>query len=385
MLPWDLIIFYFLVLIGTVSGSYYCFTQYSNYMAWNEIPEIHYNEVTSQTMFSVIVAGRNEAENIVHCLTSILNQDFAKNKFEIIFVDDHSEDQSLSLVQNEFDSDVKTICLSEFQVGFGKKNALQAAINQAKGDWIVTTDADCIVPINWLAGIQSMINESQQLKIITGPVAFKTQSSYLEIFQQLDIIGMMGVTAGGIARKVAYLANGANLAYQRAAFLEVNGFQGIDEKASGDDMLLLHKIVQAYPNSAGFAKSSQQVVLTNTEVTLNNFFKQRLRWASKGSDFQSNSTWLQMVMVFLFSFSIVACLLLSIVKASSFLLLFCLFYIIKFNVDYIYQSKFSRYFGKEKLIKHITWASLAHAFYITIVGIWAQFYKTYDWKGRATK
>ena len=58
------------------------------------------------------------------------------------------------------------------------------------------------------------------------------------------------------------MCNGANLAYEKKVFYEVGGFEGIDKIASGDDMLLMHKIQKIYPDKIGYLKSADVIVKT---------------------------------------------------------------------------------------------------------------------------
>ena len=192
---------------------------------WN-IP----NDFQPKTKISILIPARNEADNIGNCIESILNQTYPKNLFEIIVLDDFSEDETAELVNNYTKNNLTTIRLialgnyiSLDDTQSFKKKAIEIGIAQANGELIVTTDADCVVQPNWLMLIAS-IYEEKQPKFIAAPVNFYQEQNDFERFQSLDFIGMMGITGSGIHTKLMNMCNGANLAYSKAVFYEVKGF-----------------------------------------------------------------------------------------------------------------------------------------------------------------
>ncbi len=131
------------------------------------------------------------------------------------------------------------------------------------------------------------------------------EKSLFEKFQSLDFIGMMGVTGAGIHGRFMNMCNGANLAYEKKAFYEVDGFNGIDKIASGDDMLLLQKMANRFPNQICFLKNKNATVLTHAKSDLKSFFQQRIRWASKSSSYQEFQITFILALVFFFCVSTV--------------------------------------------------------------------------------
>ena len=375
----------FLTITG-ITSIYYLYTHFANIQAWKAIETTDpltpsKNAASTEFFFSVLIPARNEAANIINCISSILAQDFPRSMYEVILIDDHSTDNTVSIAREKFGDSIIIINQKGEDLG-GKKSALKTGIVQAQGRWIITTDADCEVPACWLSVLANEIENNQPV-FIAGPVLIKSiENTWLEKFQRLDIIGMMGVTAGGIHRQAAYLANGAHLAYLKSAFENVEGFKGIDKKASGDDMLLLQKIAKKFPGQISFAKAQANAVITSAENTWAAFFQQRLRWASKGNSFPNFSTWLQMVLIFIFCSAVIFSLLLLPFNFYFFGTIAIILYIIKFLADYFYLRHLCHYFNSRELINSIWWATLFHAIYIFIIGISAQFYKTYEWKGR---
>jgi cellulose synthase/poly-beta-1,6-N-acetylglucosamine synthase-like glycosyltransferase len=341
---------------------------------------------TPSIKISILIPARNEAEGIDACLESILQNNYPKNLYEIIIIDDHSEDATPQIIQDKSVShpNLHLLSLKKYiqpnETQSFKKKAIETAIAQASGELIVTTDADCWVQKDWLLLVASYY-EKNNYKFIAAPVNFYKETNALTRFQSLDFMGMMGVTGGGIAGKWNYLCNGANLAYEKAAFYEVNGFSGIDNLASGDDILLLHKMVAHYPEGIGFLKNKAATVFTEAKPTLQSFISQRLRWATKNAGYTDIRVTATLGIVFIYSWLIVVFLIGSICKIAflwaALVLLAC-----KFIADAIFLRQMSRFFDRKELMKGYASAAWLHLLYILGIGTASLFIKKYEWKGR---
>lgn len=342
-----------------------------------------------KTNISIIAPARNEADAIEACLQSILTQNYPANSYEILIVDDHSTDATPQIVlqlAKQFPQ-IKLIALADFvdeknSKSF-KKKAIETALKQAKGELIVTTDADCIVPPNWLALIASYY-ETKNPKFIAAPVNFYQEKSALERFQSLDFIGMMGVTGAGIQGNFMNMCNGANLAYPKSAFYAVNGFEGIDHVASGDDMLLMQKIAAKFPDQIGYIKNPAACVLTHAKPTWKTFLNQRIRWASKSGSYKEWRVTLILAMVFFFCCNIVF----SLCLIPYFGWIGCAIFIgqllVKALMDFLFLSKMSAFFNRQDLMTTFWTSFFLHIAYIVLVGFLANIIKEYQWKGRKT-
>jgi cellulose synthase/poly-beta-1,6-N-acetylglucosamine synthase-like glycosyltransferase len=356
---------------------------------WKKLPFFVYTEGSPPTTFiSVLIPARNESDNILPCLDAILNGSYPKNLFEIIVIDDHSDDATPQLVRTYPSANVRLIELKNYvkladNQPF-KKRAIEAAIGESRGKLIVTTDGDCIAPPEWLSLIAAFYEQSGK-RFIAAPVNFYEEETAFERFQSLDYIGMMGVTGAGVAGQFTNMCNGANLAYEKALFHEVGGFKGIDHVASGDDMLLMQKIARFHPDALGFLKNPAATVLTKAKPTIADFMSQRLRWASKSSSYTEIFTVLQLVMVFCFCCNILLSLCLSIFCGIPALLLFLFQFILKSIADYFFLRTMARFFKREDLLQPFLRPQILHILYIIVVGSLANFKKTYQWKGRTVK
>ena len=344
-----------------------------------------------RTFVSVLIPARNEADKIEHCLDSILKNNFPKNLLEIIVIDDHSGDDTGAVVERKI-KNYPVIRLIELKNHLSagitttyKKKAIELAITEAKGDLIITTDADCTVPENWLSLITGFY-ETTSARFIAAPVNFHGEKNILEKFQSLDYIGMMGITGAGVCGGFMNMCNGANLAYEKKLFYEVGGFRGIDHIASGDDMLLMQKIAQLQPvGTIGFIKNKEAVVHSTAQPTVENFLTQRRRWASKSSSYTEWFTVFQLAVVLLFCASIFVNFILFFIFPSPEKYFLLPAMCVKIFADYFFLSSMTRFFMRRDLMRHFFPSQFLHIIYIVVVGCVSQLKKTYVWKGRRVK
>lgn len=350
---------------------------------WN-IP----NNFQPTTTITILIPARNEAENIEDCINSILNQTYPKALFEIIVLDDFSEDETPNLVDNYTKNGFNNVRLLQLanhispnETQSFKKKAIEIGIRQATGELIVTTDADCIVQPNWLMLIAS-IYEVKQPKFIAAPVNFHQEQNDFERFQSLDFIGMMGITGSGISTKIMRMCNGANLAYPKSIFTEVNGFQGIDNHASGDDMMLMQKIARLYPNEIVYLKNKTATTFTTAKPTLKSFINQRVRWSTKSKGYEERQVTMILIGVWLFCVSIPLTFLSSLFFGKIALFLCFGQLLIKTIADYRLLKTTSVFFNRSDLMQTFVKSSIYHLLYIIVVGFLGGIIQKYEWKGR---
>lgn len=367
----------------------YYFVMYRYLYYWNKLSiwETPQSYVPSSSV-SVIIPVRNEALNIEACVRSILSQNFPSNLLELIVVDDYSRDNTLGILQSIDDDRLKVLCLAdasegEIQVAY-KKKALEYGIQEARGELILTTDGDCIVPDRWL---QRMVHlyEAKDAKFIAAPVNFHEERNLLEYFQSLDFTGMMGITGAGISGRFMNMCNGANLGFNKAIFYKVGGYEGIDHLASGDDMLLMQKIARKYPEDIHYLKNAAATVLTPAQPTLRSFFHQRIRWASKSSDYKEWQVTAMLGVVWLYCWSIFFALGSFFILGSVALGLTLILLAAKSVIDYMLLRNTTKFFKRQELMQYFIPAQVMHILYIVIVGTLALFIKEYSWKGRVVR
>lgn len=372
---------FILIGVAVVSGLGYAAIIFRCIKGWYEIPQWEIPEGWNpQTFASVIIPARNEEENLPACLQSLFAQKYPSNLFEIILIDDHSDDKTIAVAKQLNAKNLKILSLAQ-EGKTHKKAAIEMGIENAKGDLIITTDADCLADENWLALIVSFY-ESKKAKFIAAPVNFYEEKNTFERFQSLDFIGMMGVTGAGIQTQKLSLCNGANLAYEKQAFYEVDGFKNIDGIASGDDILLLEKFQKAFPERVFFLKNKAATILTKAKPTLKEFINQRLRWAAKTGFYKNRTTVFVQNWVGAFSLFIVAMFFLIPFRGMLPLRLFVYSLVFKSIIDFFYLRKMTTFFERKDLMRAFISAQIWHLFYIVLVGGGSFFYKKTDWKGR---
>jgi len=369
---------------------------------WKAIPEAELPQTFKPKIFiSVLIPARNEAENIGPCLRSILEGNYPHNLLEIIVPDDFSEDRtaeivnqlSESLIPKKSGSESSISCIHladnlppESRFTPNKKKAIEIGVSKAKGEIIVTTDADCLVQKDWLLLIAAAF-ENPQTQMVCGPVAFHQEINLLQRFQSLDFLGLMGITGAGAKLGWHYMANGANLAFRKQVFETVNGYAGNEHLASGDDMFLVQKVARHWPGSVLFLKSREATVQTEAVSDWRTFWHQRLRWGTKNAAIPSWPLRFSLLTVFLFCWSIWVNLALAIAYTvmdipAYFFWVFLFQIIIKAAFDYFFLSEMCRFFNRKDLLRWFWPSFFMHTAYIALLGTMSIFYKKYEWKGR---
>ena len=340
------------------------------------------------TTFTVIIPARNEAENIADCLRSIMVQTYPHQLFEVIVVDDYSTDDTAEIVKilQQQHENIQLLQLEKLlqqkQLNSYKKKAIEIAIQHATGDYIVTTDADCIINKKWLQNFDAFIRKTNAV-FVAAPVRFEDTGSFVSKFQCLDFMSLQGITAASVVAGFHSMCNGANLAYSKNVFTQVGGFKGIDNIASGDDMMLMHKIYKHDKRSVGFLFSQDAVVVTKPMPTWKDFFNQRIRWASKADKFDDKRIIAVLALVYLFNLSFI---IVPIVAFWYWKLWYWwgIMLILKILVELRFMWPVASFFKEEKLL---WWFPVMQPFHIiyTVVAGWLGKFGTYKWKGRKVK
>ena len=348
-----------------------------------------------QTRISIIIPARNEGEFIGRCLDSICNQTYPTDLFEVLVVDDHSTDNTPAIIRSYESKNVKLISLKDFvddKLNAYKKKAIEIAVAHASGDLIVTTDADCFANENWLSTIVAFYEHYEPV-FIAAPVAIDCSNKFIEFFQGLDFMTLQGITGASVHKKIHSMCNGANMAYTKKAFTEVGGFTGIDNIASGDDMLLMHKIYTLYPDKVMFLKSTEAIVQTAPVNSIREFFNQRIRWASKADKYDDKRIFVVLLLVYLVNLLLVVLPVIAVfynVQYSMFNVqysiwtVWLLLLLLKTITELIFLMPVSKFFGKQQMLWMFPLMQPFHIIYTVIAG-WLGKFGSYSWKERKVK
>lgn len=335
---------------------------------------------------SVVIPARNEAAHIRACVQSVLAQEYPAGLMEVIVVDDHSEDDTAAIVKGMTDPCIQLLSLQHLTGGLAvrsyKKKAIETAVTHARGAIIVCTDADCVAPPRWLRHI-AWRYEQKGAQCVLGPVIAAGSSGFLQRFQALDMAGLMLCTGALAGRGQALLANGANLAYTKTAFEQVGGFEGIDHLASGDDLMLMHKMAARFPNGLVFAKHPDAMIQTPVQPDWTSFWRQRIRWATKTTRYQHPGLTLALAGIFLYSLTMPLSLIGSVLAGSGQAMAAAFVSLgIKTLADYRLLKRACQYAGQPWLLRHFALSELMHIAYMIGIGVLGNVVKRYEWKGR---
>ena len=382
--------------------------------AWRRIPAWSPPAMSQsfRTRITVLVPARNEQKNIGVCLDAIARQTYPSELYEVIVIDDHSTDGTAGLVKAfAAAAPFSLTCLpladavrtGTVQGGANqgeaapirahKKFAIETGITAAKGDLIVTTDADCWCDPGWLTAIASY-HEATGAKFIAAPVRIgpsldspsprltdpSSRHNLLFLLQTLDFVTLQGITAASVSRNFHSMCNGANRAYEKKAFFEVDGFKDIDQLPSGDDMLLMHKIYKKYPDKVFFLKNRTAIVSTRAEKTWKGFVHQRIRWASKATSYDDRRIFGVLLLVYLVNL-LFPLLLLASWWNTWYLWTLLLLVLVKTFAEYPFVRQVAGFFGQQRLMAYFPALQPLHIAYTVIIG-WLGQFGSYRWKDR---
>lgn len=334
------------------------------------------------TRVTIIIPARDEAETLPLLLQDIDNQVFPKDYFEVIVMNDASIDQTAAKVEqlkSKVKYQLKLVDVDASIAKSPKKRAITQAISMANGELMVTTDADCRVGVHWLNSLVQYYQVHAH-KLISAPVTFVNDSRVFTALQLVEFASLVGTGAVSMFLHRPNMCNGANLAYTKQVFIEVGGFEGSEEVASGDDEFLMHKVFQQFPDKVSFLKCKESIVYTNAQKTIGSFVHQRKRWASKWQFYQNWQVSALAVFIFCVNFGLIVGLLGAILGVFSWTA-FVFQVGLKWIIELVFLQTVLRFLGHGVVGWWIPITQLIYPFYVSFFGLLAQ-KKGYEWKGR---
>ncbi|WKZ70658.1 MAG: glycosyltransferase [Melioribacteraceae bacterium] len=332
---------------------------------------------------SVIIPLRDEAKNVESLCKSLKNQSLAKEFYEIIFVNDNSNDETLVNLEAHQPTNSRILNLTGSKSESArKKKALIEGIKQSKNDIIIVTDADCYHNPSWLETMTKYFDD--QTAVVAGPVDFETDGKFFSAFQRIEYAGLILTGAGLIGIGKPTICSAANLAYRKKVFEEVGGFDDQLNFTSGDDDMLIQKIALETTYKINFAYDKKALIKTQPKQKPEEFLEQRKRWASKSIFYRNNSLVVTIILLFLFYISLPLQLFGGIFLNSFLLISFLISFVNKIVVEYMVMNFGANSLYDRKMLRIFFIAEILQIPYIIYSAIGGLF-GNFRWKGDKVK
>ncbi|MDR3013317.1 MAG: glycosyltransferase [Chitinispirillales bacterium] len=344
--------------------------------------------------FSVIIAARNEEHNIAACLQTVFAQNISNNQYEVIVIDDRSNDTTLSILRelSNHHPNLKVITITEIPAGISpKKHAVSTGIKSAANDIIVFTDADCRVQPQWLSTIGKYFNNDDNIALVQGIASYSRPPGMSKIFwglQSIDFLSHVITAAAAIGADLPINSSANNMAFRKSVFEEIGGYGDDGTVSFGDDDLILQRIWKHKKASHADGPRTRKIrfmadpcasVETAPTETVRAVFEQRSRWGSATVHYGPFQIALLSI-IFAFYLTIPLTAIASIFDMS-FLSICASLILIKLCGECVLMIPGTRICGKENLRKYIIPASLIQLPIVLAAVLFGVFGKL-KWKGQ---
>ena len=313
---------------------------------------------------SVIVCARNEEENIGKLLDCLSKQTYPQDSVQIIIVDDRSTDKTAEIILSNKPKNLLFLQIKEEQNAIApKKFAFEQAMKIAEGEIVVQTDADSIVPDDWIEKLTAPFCDNE-ISLVQGIVKYRFDnkiSPILKTYQNFDFLSHGIVAAAGIGKNIPLNANANNFAFRRKTYEILGGYGDLSKATSGDDGLLMQKI---WRNNNKIYFNTNSFVETKPEYSWKSLINQRKKWGAQTQFYLPKQT---VILAFIFIF-------------YCFTLLSPALLAVKILGELLFMRKGLLIFGEKKLLPHIIWISPINLF-LTIYSVFSGIFTKFEWKG----
>jgi len=241
-------------------------------------------EITDKKPVSIIIAARNEEDNIGSCLESLVKQNYYPEKMEIIVINDRSEDHTGEIIKSYCSkyNNIKYTYIADVPKDVSpKQNAILEGIKIAKNEIILLTDADCLPQPEWVNTIQSYFDNQTGAVLGFSPIINKYKNEVLKKFIYTDSLSLAVLSAGSTKIGLPLTCTGRNFAYRKRAFFDAEGFGDTIKYLSGDDDLLLYRIKKKTKWKIEYATGENSLNESFVHFGLKSFINQKIRHSSK--------------------------------------------------------------------------------------------------------
>jgi poly-beta-1,6-N-acetyl-D-glucosamine synthase len=336
--------------------------------------------ILANLFISVIVPFRNEKERITGLLKSLIVQDYPSDSFEVLFVNDHSNDESTELIKSVYGSACNFTIMHLSGTESGKKAAVKKAISHANGELLLFTDADCVLPPGWLKTHASHFLKYHKPFLSIGLVEYAGKKGCLQRFLELEFQTLIAATFGASGLNRFIMCNGANLAVSASLYNHSTPDTKYDT-FSGDDVFLLHAVKKTDKTRITPVLNQENSVKTLPPENFTEFIQQRIRWSSKTKYYEDRDTIILGMTVLFTNFIFVLSIIFSVIYSD--IRLPVIIYLSKTLTDMVFMFRHLRFIHKLNLLWYMPLLQVMYPFYVTITGMMSLFVR-YKWKGRTS-
>ena len=293
-------------------------------LGFEKISQTNMIKTNTYKKFSIIVVYKDENHHLPQLLKSFQALTYPSDAFEILMINDGSK---VNFDFSYYNLPIQLINNVRYSQS-PKKDGISLATKMAQYDWLLVTDADCSMPPTWLNSLNDFLNLNKHFQMVCGPVFINPKMNFLHHFQAWDFVSLQAVTIGSFGLNIPFMCNGANMAFSKLIFNQINGYESNHHIASGDDVFLLQKIASMNSDSVGYLNLKDFLVFTSPLNSWKKIINQRIRWGSKSKYYKS--TWgiyLGFLTVFI-----------SLLYLISFFTLNYLFILLKIIIDVFFLS-----------------------------------------------
>ncbi len=326
--------------------------------------------VENTPYITVIVPFRNEIDNLPRLIDSLLRLKYPEGKLEILLVDDHSEDNPGEYLGNYLKKYSHIQLLHSDEPG--KKAAITLGVKRSNGEWMIVTDADCVVTESWIKGLVRYM--SGERHFVFGPIRLNG-SGLLSGFQKIEQAALTALGGVSIQSGTPSMANAANMAFRKSTFEELGGYMGNSEVPTGDDEFLLQKIHEQYPDGVVFVKDYKVLVDAAPSRSIIGLINQRRRWASKWGK-QAQPLYAIFILVF---YVLLIFKTIQVLIDENYAILLLLG--IKWLADLVLVLSVQQLLKQRLPVFAFIIGQILYPFYAILIAILANF-GSYSWKGR---
>lgn len=327
----------------------------------NQCKKLQGNNEVKQV--SVLIAARNESQSLGTLLVDLSRQ--VQPPFEIIVIDDHSEDNTVEVAQQ---FSLVRVIQNE---GYGKKAAITTGVKHANAEIILVTDADCRLGEHWTASLAAPFQQPS-VGMVCGPVRLEGRPGLLSELQCMEFQSLIWLGAIFIYKNKPFFCNAACMAFRKELFVRVGGYQGNEHIPSGDDEFLMHQLkthAQIY-----FQADTKAMTTTGACLTWSDYIQQRVRWASKHHTYKE---WYQKATIYLFGLVNLEVLLWPFLSYGWGLLGVSVI-LLKIVIDAAFIRGQIHYFNSKIAMVRLPWLVLIYPWLLLRISL----QKQYMWKGR---